>query len=301
MIEQRVEVATVRLPPNCERSSRATRIICLRNSKMVGTQNSAIVLLGFAWVFDCISALPQQASVSLYEFLSVAPGSNPTAVVGIEWAQPIGTASDGSRTTFIVENVFPTSVLVSSGATELTALSVTGIGEHRSISFSSFSSFSTSASETVVVSASGWAESNFPTTTAAGSTQLGGGLDCHFTASDSGECVEEEVLNDGSTSTRTLTGDVITQVLPISTGTLPSGVGVTTSNQQSTITAVTTTSSVSQSTITALSSTSSTASGSATPTTSASNGSLALSNQLSITEVLAGLIGGMMLFTSVIL
>ncbi|KAJ3835071.1 hypothetical protein F5878DRAFT_328492 [Lentinula raphanica] len=244
---------------------------------MVGTQNSAIVLLGFAWVFDCISALPQQASVSLYEFLSVAPGSNPTAVVGIEWAQPIGTASDGSRTTFIVENVFPTSVLVSSGATELTALSVTGI-------------------ETVVVSASGWAESN-----AAGSTQLGGGLDCHFTASDSGECVEEEVLNDGSTSTRTLTGDVITQVLPISTGTLPSGVGVTTSNQQSTITAVTTTSSVSQSTITALSSTSSTASGSATPTTSASNGSLALSNQLSITEVLAGLIGGMMLFTSVIL
>ncbi|KAJ3727408.1 hypothetical protein EV361DRAFT_949989 [Lentinula raphanica] len=258
---------------------------------MVGTRISAIVLLGFAWVFgavpslfrrDCISALPQQASVSLYEFLSVAPGSNPTAVVGIEWAQPIGTASDGSRTTFIVENVFPTSVLVSSGATELTALSVTGI-------------------ETVVVSASGWAESNFPTTTAAGSTQLGGGLDCHFTASDSGECVEEEVLNDGSTSTRTLTGDVITQVLPISTGTLPSGVGVTTSNQQSTVTAVTTTSSVSQSTITALSSTSSTASGSATPTTSASNGSLALSNQLSITEVLAGLIGGMMLFTSVIL
>lgn len=105
--------------------------------------------------------------------------------------------------------------------------------------------------ETVVVSASGWVQSNFPTTTAAGSTQLGGGLDCHFTASASGECVEEEVLDDGSTSTRTLSGDVITQIFPISTGTLPSGAGVvasTSGNSQSTITAVSTTSSSGQTT-----------------------------------------------------
>ncbi|KAJ4470213.1 hypothetical protein J3R30DRAFT_3408741 [Lentinula aciculospora] len=89
-----------------------------------------------------------------------------------EWAQPLGTASDGSETTFEGVDVSVVSVPVSTGATELTAVSATGIGR---------------------------------------------GLDCHFTASSSGECVQEEVLDDGSTATRTLTGNAITKIFPIST------------------------------------------------------------------------------------
>ncbi|KAJ4480864.1 hypothetical protein J3R30DRAFT_3403170 [Lentinula aciculospora] len=226
-------------------------------------------------------ALPQQASVSLFEFESVPAGVNPTAVIGTEWAQPIGTASDGSRTTFVVEDVVATSIPVSSGATELTAVTITGI-------------------ETIVVSASGWAQSNFPTTTAAGSTQLGGGLDCHFTASSSGECVEEEVLDDGTTSTRTLTGDVITQLLPISTGTLPSGIGASTSgSQRSTVTSVSATSSGVRSTITALSTSSSSSSAAATSTSASSNASPSLHRGYSavmVSAIVSGMLGASVLF-----
>ncbi|KAJ3981057.1 hypothetical protein F5890DRAFT_1537973 [Lentinula detonsa] len=250
---------------------------------MVQAERSlTIIFMALLLGFDSTHALPQQASVSLFEFMSVVSGSNPTAVIGTEWAQPLGTASDGSQTTFIVEDVYTTSVPVSSGATELTAIPVTGI-------------------ETIVVSASGWAQSNFPTTTAAGSLQLGGGVDCHFTASASGECVEEEVLDDGSTSTRTLTGDVITQILPISTGTLPVGVGATTtSNAQSTITAVSQTSPTSRSTITALSSSgSSSASGSSASTTTSSNDSLSVHKALGA-GALTALVGGIMIAVSVV-
>ncbi|KAJ3933361.1 MAG: hypothetical protein NXY57DRAFT_999070 [Lentinula lateritia] len=255
------------------------------------------ICLGLALEFGCISALPQQASVTLFEFLPSGESNN--IVQGTEWAQPIGTASDGSETTFIVENIQSTSGLVSSnGAIVLTTVTETAI-------------------ETIVVSASGWAESNFPTTTAADSSQLGGGLDCHFTASAGGECVEEEVLDDGSTSTRTLSGGVTAEILAISTGTLPSGVGVsaitsdsqqstitvvstTSSNQQSTITVVSTTSSNVQSTITFLSSSSSSTSASTLGSPSASvssNTSSSVHKRLG-TGILAVIVGGIMLGAS---
>ncbi|KAJ3880434.1 hypothetical protein F5051DRAFT_160105 [Lentinula edodes] len=237
---------------------------------MIMTQvgnNVVMIFLGLALKFGSICALPQQASVSLFEFL---PAGESTTVVGTEWAQPIGTASDGSETTFILENVVTASGLVStSGATLLTTVTATGI-------------------ETVVVSASGWVQSNFPTTTAAGSTRLGGGLDCHFTASASGECVEEQVDDDGSTTTRTLSGDVITQIFPISTGTLPSGAGVAASssgNSQSTITAVSTTSSSGQTTT----------STSSSSTSASSNASLSAHKGLGVgllTVVVSGMIFG---------
>jgi len=195
-------------------------------------------LLGLVSVLSLVTAHPQlqprASSVTLYEFEPVASGVNPTSIDGTEWAQPIGTASDGSVTTFIVENVFTTSGLVSvSGAIGLSTVTETGI-------------------LTADVSASGWGYSNFPSTTS-GSTQLGGELQCAFTASTSGECILEEVLDDGTTSTITLTGDAITQVLPISTGTLPSGGAgnsiITSSPGQSTVTALPTT--AQQSTVTA--------------------------------------------------
>ncbi|KAJ3874628.1 hypothetical protein F5051DRAFT_416294 [Lentinula edodes] len=241
------------------------------------------ICLGLALEFGCISALPQQSSVTLFEFLP--SGESNDAVQGTEWAQPFGTASDGSETTFIVENIQSTSGLVSSnGAIVLTTVTETAI-------------------ETIVVSASGWAESNFPTTTAADSSQLGGGLDCHFTASASGECVEEEVLDDGSTSTRTLSGGVTAQILAISTGTLPSGVGVsaiTSGSQQSTITVVSTTSSNVQSTITLLSSSSSSTSASTlgSPSASASSNTSSSVHKGLDTGILAVIVGGIMLGAS---
>ncbi|GAW09869.1 hypothetical protein LENED_012076 [Lentinula edodes] len=241
------------------------------------------ICLGLALEFGCISALPQQASVSLFEFLPSGESNN--VVQGTEWAQPIGTASDGSETTFIVENIQSTSGLVSSnGAIVLTTVTETAI-------------------ETIVVSASGWAESNFPTTTAADSSQLGGGLDCHFTASASGECVEEEVLDDGSTSTRTLSGSVTAEILAISTGTLPSGVGVsaiTYGSQQSTITVVSTTSSNVQSTITFLSPSSSSTSASTlgSPSASASSNTSSSVHKGLGTGILAVIVGGIMLGAS---
>lgn len=114
--------------------------------------------------------------------------------------------------------------------------------------------------ETVVVSASGWAQ-----TGVASGTVLAGGIDCSFTDSISGECVEEEVLDDGSTSTRTLTGSAFPFTLAISTGTLPSGAGVTaTSASQSTVSSL----SSSQSTISTISTPTSTSTSAASPATS---------------------------------
>ncbi|KIK52426.1 hypothetical protein GYMLUDRAFT_49929 [Collybiopsis luxurians FD-317 M1] len=180
-----------------------------------------LVFLGLIWGISSVNALPQpQASVTLFQF---EPSFSSASVLGTEWAQPIGTASGGSNTTFVLVNEITATGLVNTdGSAELITTTTTIF-------------------ETVVVSASGWAESNFPTTTSAGSTQLGGGQDCHLTASTSGECVQEEVLDDGSTSTRTLTGEANTLVFAISTGTLPASQSTVTalsSNQQSTITAV---------------------------------------------------------------
>lgn len=77
--------------------------------------------------------------------------------------------------------------------------------------------------DTVMVSASGWSR----TGTASG-TLLAGDLNCFFTSSTSGECVAREVLDDGSTSTQTITGSAMASVLAISTGTLPTGPPATT-------------------------------------------------------------------------
>lgn len=90
-----------------------------------------------------ICALPQQASVSLFEFL---PNGDANTVVGTEWAQPIGTASDGSETTFILENVITASGLVStSGAILLTTVTTTAIGESRVLFNLFYTLFFTSA------------------------------------------------------------------------------------------------------------------------------------------------------------
>ncbi|KAF9074323.1 hypothetical protein BDP27DRAFT_1316882 [Rhodocollybia butyracea] len=141
-------------------------------------------LLGLLSVFGFVAALPQ-ASVTLPEFIPTTSGQNPTAVVGTEWAQPIGTASDGSATTFIVENVFTETGLVGTGV--LTTVTTTGI-------------------ETVAVSASGWEQDNFFSTITG--TILPGGVHCFFTASSSGECDKVQVADDGTTATMTLTGDL---------------------------------------------------------------------------------------------
>ncbi|KAF5370954.1 hypothetical protein D9757_009887 [Collybiopsis confluens] len=160
---------------------------------------------------------PQAASVTIFQFESTSSGINPTSISGTEWADPIGTASGGSNTTFLIENVFTaTGLVLNGGSTQISTATSTDF-------------------ITLVVSASGWIQSNFPTTTSAGSTQLGGGTDCHFTSSTSGECVQEEVIDDGSTSTRTVTGNAITLVLPISTGALP-GSPNSQSTQQITVT-----------------------------------------------------------------
>ncbi|KAJ3901638.1 hypothetical protein F5879DRAFT_967511 [Lentinula edodes] len=90
-------------------------------------KNVVTICLGLALEFGCISALPQQASVSLFEFLPSGESNN--VVQGTECAQPIGTASDGSETTFIVENIQSTSGLVSSnGAIVLTTVTEMAIG-----------------------------------------------------------------------------------------------------------------------------------------------------------------------------
>ncbi|KAF9074311.1 hypothetical protein BDP27DRAFT_1416200 [Rhodocollybia butyracea] len=145
-----------------------------------------IVCFVLVLIFGFAAARPQ-ASVTLPEFIPTTSGQNPTSVIGTEWAQPIGTASDGSATTFILENPFTETGLVGTGV--LTTVTTTGI-------------------ETVVVSASGWEE------TITG-TSLPGGVHCFFTASSSGECDQMQVLDDGTTSTVTLTGDEITKVLPV--------------------------------------------------------------------------------------
>jgi len=157
------------------------------------------IVSGLVSVLGFVTALPQ-ASVTLWEF-EPALGS----VIGTEWAEPIGTASDGSVTTFIVADVVTLIGLTLVGSETITSTAaVTGI-------------------ETVMVSASGWAE----TGTSSG-TSLGGAIDCFFTSSSSGECVREEVLDDGSTSTQTITGSGLASVLAISTGILPTATPATT-------------------------------------------------------------------------
>lgn len=148
-----------------------------------------------------------------------------------------------------------------------------------------------------MVSASGWAQSNFPTSTAADSTQLGGGVDCFFTASASGECVQEEVLDDGSTSTRTLTGAVTTDVFAISTGTLPSTAPTTVS--QSTVSTLST--SVQQSTVTALSTTPSSTTSAPTSATSNAATSRMMHSGGKWSMVAVAAVGGMMIGASTLL
>ncbi|KAE9384305.1 hypothetical protein BT96DRAFT_982328 [Gymnopus androsaceus JB14] len=160
-----------------------------------GIQSFAVLFVLFC---GSITALPQ-ASLTLYEFEPVAG-----TVIGTEFAVPLGTASDGSDTTFLIENIFTTSGLVLVGSsTEVSTATIT-------------------ASETIVVFANDWFQSNFPTSTTAGSTQLGGSVDCFFTTPESGTCLLEEVLDDGTTSTETFTGAPITKVMAISTRTLAS-------------------------------------------------------------------------------
>lgn len=73
--------------------------------------------ISFIFTIGSVAALPQaQASVTLWEF-----GPTTAVVVGTEWAQPIGTASDGSVTTFILENV-ASGILSSSIITTETAI-----------------------------------------------------------------------------------------------------------------------------------------------------------------------------------
>ncbi|KAF9074308.1 hypothetical protein BDP27DRAFT_1416197 [Rhodocollybia butyracea] len=158
----------------------------------------------FEFVAGHPQLLPRASSVTIFAIEPVISGVNPTFVDGTEWVQPIGTSSDGSVTTFILENVVTTSDLETvSGSTVLTIATETG-------------------SDTIAVSASGYAYSYFTTPTAGGAAQLGGEIRCFVTAAVSGECIEEEVLDDGMTATTTVTGDAITKVLAISTVTTPS-------------------------------------------------------------------------------
>lgn len=72
-----------------------------------------------------VAALPQ-ASVTLWEFEPVL-GS----VIGTEWAEPIGTASDGSVTTFVLADVVTLTGLTLVGSETVTSTAtVTGIGEY---------------------------------------------------------------------------------------------------------------------------------------------------------------------------
>ncbi|KIK53552.1 hypothetical protein GYMLUDRAFT_77420 [Collybiopsis luxurians FD-317 M1] len=149
-----------------------------------------LVFWSLLWSLSLVNALPQpQASVTLFTF---APGITSIYIPGTEWAQPVGTASDGLVTTFVLVNVVSvTGLLMTGGSIELTTSTTT-------------------ISETVAVSASGWV---------ATAGLRDGVTDCHFTASTSGECLEQIIHQ---TWTNTWTGSAFPLVLPISTGTVTS-------------------------------------------------------------------------------
>ena len=103
-----------------------------------------LVFLGLLWVISAafsspfetrflrcypgfVDALPQpQASVTLFEF---EPSVSSGPILGTEWAQPIGTAGDGSNTTFVLVDEISTSGLVmTDGSAELITTTVTNFG-----------------------------------------------------------------------------------------------------------------------------------------------------------------------------
>jgi len=228
-------------------------------------------IFGLISVVGSVAALPQ-ASVTLWDF-----GISSGTVFGTEWAEPIGTASDGSVTTFIIENV-------QSGILSSSIITTETFGE------------------TVMVSASGWDRIGPVTNIDGATTVIVTGVQCSFTDSTSGVCVEEGNLNNGPALTETTTGPASAMTFAISTGVLPGA--TTTAVGQTTVSVLPTTSSFSQSTFTTVP-TPTTASPGSTPV----NSSTTSSNVASSMRVMKGrwnvgalaAVGGMLLGTSILL